>query len=274
MFRDISDRIADIENIVQTELKQCYITVPNDCETRAYIFGQYQDILYGDDIKSNGDIVISHNEYQNNQARIGDTVKIGSGTYNVVGVRLFDYSEIPLYSINTEDTVATLVIETQTIPDSKEIETITEKLQNKFPEYGVSAPAKRNMLSEYSLDGEVLTAFGLLALAMINISCVFKVVLSKRNSYYAICLCCGSTFRKMRCSLIAENLIYGFFAITVGTVVFRLGLENILFTDNRFSTTDYLYSVFWCIGVIAIPIISSIINFSTKSIKELVYNRC
>ncbi len=273
-FLEVSDRIDAIKNIVPSEMKQSYITVPNKCETRAYVFGQYQSVLYGNDIKSQDDIVIAHNEYQNNQVRIGDTVKIGDDIYNVVGVRLFDYAEIPFQSIKNKDIVEKLVIETQTIPDNKEIASITEALQNNFSEFSVLAPSERNMLSEYSLDSKTLTTFVLLILAMINISYIFKVVISKRNSYYAISLCCGSTFRRMRTSLIAESLIYGFFAIVIGTVIFKLGLENVLFTYNRFSATDYLFSVLWCIGIIAIPIISSIINFSTKSIKELVYNRC
>lgn len=273
-FLEVSDRIDAIKNIVPSEMKQSYITVPNKCETRAYVFGQYQSVLYGNDIKSQDDIVIAHNEYQNNQVGIGDTVKIGDDIYNVVGVRLFDYAEIPFQSIKNKDIVEKLVIETQTIPDNKEIASITEALQNNFSEFSVLAPSERNMLSEYSLDSKTLTTFVLLILAMINISYIFKVVISKRNSYYAISLCCGSTFRRMRTSLIAESLIYGFFAIVIGTVIFKLGLENVLFTYNRFSATDYLFSVLWCIGIIAIPIISSIINFSTKSIKELVYNRC
>ena len=274
MFSDVSERIETIKNIVPSEMKQSYITVPNKCETRAYVFGQYQSVLYGNDIKSQDDIVIAHNEYQNNQVRIGDTVKVGNDIYNVVGVRLFDYAEIPFQSIKNKDIVEKLVIETQTIPDNKGIASITEALQNNFPEFNVVAPSERNMLAEYSLDSKTLTTFVLLILAMINISYIFKVVIFKRNSYYAISLCCGSTFRRMRISLIAESLIYGFFAIIIGTVVFKLGLENVLFTNNRFSETDYLLSVLSCIGVIAIPIISSIINFSTKSIKELVYNRC
>lgn len=273
-FLEVSDRIDAIKNIVPSEMKQSYITVPNKCETRAYVFGQYQSVLYGNDIKSQDDIVIAHNEYQNNQVRIGDTVKIGDDIYNVVGVRMFEYAEIPIQSIKDKDIVEKLVIETKTIPNNNEIQSITEALQNKFPEYSVLAPSERNMLSEYSLDSKTLTTFVLLVLAMINISYIFKVVISKRNSYYAISLCCGSTFRRMRTSLIAESLIYGFFAIVIGTVIFKLGLENVLFTYNRFSATDYLFSVLWCIGIIAIPIISSIINFSTKSIKELVYNRC
>ncbi len=273
-FSDISKRTEEIKDIVPTELKQCYITVPDDCETRTYIFGQYQTVLYGDDIKSKNDIIIPHSEYQNKEIRIGDTVEIGNAIYNVVGVRMFEYAEIPIQSIKNNDIVEKLVIETKTIPNSKEIQNITEALQNSFPEYIVLAPSERNMLSEYSLDSKTLTTFVLLILAMINISYIFKVVISKRNSYYAISLCCGSTFRKMRISLIAENLIYGFFAIIIGTVIFKFGLEDVLFIDNRFSATDYLFSVLWCIGIIAIPIISSIINFSTKSIKELVYNRC
>ncbi len=273
-FSDVSERIETIKNIVPSEMKQSYITVPNKCETRAYVFGQYQSVLYGNDIKSQDDIVIAHNEYQNNQVRIGDTVKIGDDIYNVVGVRLFDYAEIPFQSIKNKDIVEKLVIETQTIPDNKEIASITEALQNNFSEFSVLAPSERNMLSEYSLDSKTLTTFVLLILSMINMSYIFKVVISKRNSYYAISLCCGSTFRRMRISLTAESLIYGFFAIIIGTLVFKLGLENVLFTNNRFSATDYLFSVLWCIGIIAIPIISSIINFSTKSIKELVYNRC
>lgn len=273
-FSDISERIETIKNIVPSEMKQSYITVPNKCETRAYVFGQYQSVLYGNDIKSQDDIVIAHNEYQNNQVRIGDTVKIGDDIYNVVGVRLFDYAEIPFQSIKNKDIVEKLVIETQTIPDNKEIASITEALQNNFSEFSVLAPSERNMLSEYSLDSKTLTTFVLLILAMINISYIFKVVISKRNSYYAISLCCGSTFRRMRTSLIAESLIYGIFAIIIGSIVFKLGLEDVLFTNNRFSATDYLFSILWCVGVIAIPIISSIINFSTKSIKELVYNRC
>lgn len=273
-FLEVSDRIDAIKNIVPSEMKQSYITVPNKCETRAYVFGQYQSVLYGNDIKSQDDIVIAHNEYQNNQVRIGDTVKIGDDIYNVVGVRMFEYAEIPIQSIKDKDIVEKLVIETKTIPNNNEIQSITEALRNKFPEYSVLAPSERNMLSEYSLDSKTLTTFVLLVLAMINISYIFKVVISKRNSYYAISLCCGSTFRRMRISLIAESLIYGIFAIIIGSVIFKLGLENVLFTNNRFSSTDYLFSVLWCIGVIAIPIISSTINFSTKSIKELVYNRC
>ena len=273
-FSDISKRTEEIKDTVPTELKQSYITVPNECETRAYIFGQYQSILYGDDIKSKSDIIIPHNDYQNKEIRIGDTVEIGNAIYNVVGVRMFEYAEIPLQSIKKNDTVEKLVIETKAIPNNKEIQTITEALQNNFSEYSISAPTERNMLSEYSLDSKTLTTFVLLVLAMINISYIFKVVISKRYSYYAISLCCGSTFRRMRISLIAESLIYGIFAIITGSVIFKLGLENVLFTNNRFSSTDYLFSVLWCVGVIAIPIISSIINFSTKSIKELVYNRC
>ena len=273
-FSDISERIETIKNVVPSEMKQSYITVPNKCETRAYVFGQYQSILYGNDIKSQEDIIISHNDYQNDGIRIGDTVEIGDAVYNVVGVRMFEYAEIPVQSIKNNDIVENFVIETKIIPNNKEIQNIVEALQNSFPEHSVSAPLERNMLSEYSLDSKTLTTFVLLMLAMINISYIFKIVISKRNSYYAISLCCGSTFRRMRTSLIAESLIYGFFAIVIGTVIFKLGLENVLFTDNRFSSTDYLFSVLWCIGIIAIPIISSIINFSTKSIKELVYNRC
>ena len=273
-FSDVSKRIKDIKDIVPLELKQCYVTVPNECETRVYMFGQYQSILYGDDIKTKNDIIISHNDYQNSRIRIGDTIEIGNTLYNVVGVRMFEYAEIPVQSIKNNDIVEKLVIETKTIPNNKEIQNITEALQNNFPEFSVLAPSERNMLSEYSLDSKTLTTFGLLILAMINISYIFKVVISKRNSYYAISLCCGSTYRKMRISLIAESFIYGFFAINIGTVIFKFGLENVLFTDNRFSSTDYVFSVLWCTGIISIPIISSIINFSTKSIKELVYNRC
>lgn len=271
---DILDRTEKIKEIVPSELKQSYITVPNEYETRSYIFGQYQSVLYGDEIKSKNDIIIPHSEYQNKEIRIGDTVEIGDAIYNVVGVRMFEYAEIPIQSIKNKDIVEKLVIETKTIPNNNEVQSITKALQNNFSEYSISAPTERNMLSEYSLDSKTLTTFVLLVLAMINISYIFKVVISKRNSYYAISLCCGATFRRMRVSLIAESLIYGIFAIVIGTVIFKLGLENALFIDNRFSTTDYLFSVLWCIGVIAIPIISSIINFSTKSIKELVYNRC
>lgn len=273
-FSDISKRTEEIKDTVPTELKQSYITVPNECETRTYIFGQYQSVLYGNEIKSKNDIIIPHSEYQNKEIRIGDTVEIGDAIYNVVGVRMFEYAEIPIQSIMDNDIVEKLVIETKAIPNNKEIQTITEALQNSFCEYSVLAPSERNMLSEYSFDSKTLTTFVLLVLSMINISYIFKVVISKRNSYYAISLCCGSTFRRMRISLIAESLIYGIFAIIIGSVIFKIGLENVLFTNNRFSSTDYLFSVLWCIGIIAIPVISSIINFSTKSIKELIYNRC
>jgi hypothetical protein len=59
---DIYERIEKIKDIVPYDLKQSYITVPNECETRTYIFGQYQSVLYGNEIKSKNDIIIPHNE--------------------------------------------------------------------------------------------------------------------------------------------------------------------------------------------------------------------
>jgi hypothetical protein len=58
----LATEVEKIKDIVPYDLKQSYITVPNECETRTYIFGQYQSVLYGNEIKSKNDIIIPHNE--------------------------------------------------------------------------------------------------------------------------------------------------------------------------------------------------------------------
>lgn len=273
VLNDILEIIQNIEGIVPSELKQCYIQTNDINETRAYVFGQFQSILYGNDLKKDNDVIIAHNIYEEQQIKIDDSIRINNKEYTVVGVRYFDYSEIPLNSLESNSVIKSLVIETKTIPTNSEIESITKTLQEYFSEHSVSAPMKRNLLSEYSLDSSSLTTLAILFLSMINISYIFKVIISKRIPYYAVSLCCGSTFKRMHIELVIESIIYGLFAILFGTLLFNSLILDILFPQNRFSFLDLLFSIIWSLVIIIIPIISTAISFSSKTIKELIYNR-
>lgn len=273
VLNDILEIIQNIEGIVPSELKQCYIKTNDTNETRAYVFGQFQSILYGNDLKKDNDVIIAHNIYEEQQIKIDDSIRINNKDYTVVGVRYFDYSEIPLNSLESNSVIKSLVIETKTIPTNMEIESITKTLQEYFYEHSVSAPMKRNLLSEYSLDSSSLTTLAILFLSMINISYIFKVIISKRIPYYAVSLCCGSTFKRMHIELVIESIIYGLFAILFGTLLFNSLILDILFPQNRFSFLDLLFSIIWSLVIIIIPIISTAISFSSKTIKELIYNR-
>lgn len=273
VLNDILEIIQNIEGIVPFELKQCYIQTNDINETRAYVFGQFQSILYGNDLKKDNDVIIAHNIYEEQQIKIDDSIRINNKEYTVVGVRYFDYSEIPLNSLESNSVIKSLVIETKTIPTNSEIESITKTLQEYFTEHNVSAPMKRNLLSEYSLDSSSLTTLAILFLSMINISYIFKVIISKRIPYYAVSLCCGSTYKRMHIELVIESIIYGLFAILFGTLLFNSLMLDVLFPQNRFSNLDFLFSIIWSLVIIIIPIISTAISFSSKTIKELIYNR-
>lgn len=273
VLNDIFDSIQNIENIVPFELKQCYIKTNDINETRAYVFGQFQSILYGNDLKKDNDVIIAHNIYEEQQIKIDDSIRINNKEYTVVGVRYFDYSEIPLNSLESNSVIKSLVIETKAIPTNMEIESITKTLQEHFTEHSVSAPMKRNLLSEYSLDSSSLTTLAILFLSMINISYIFKVIISKRIPYYAVSLCCGSTYKRMHIELVIESIIYGLFAILFGTLLFNSLMLDVLFPQNRFSFLDFLFAMIWSLVIIIIPIISTAISFSSKTIKELIYNR-
>ncbi len=273
VLNDILEIIQNIEGIVPSELKQCYILTNDTNETRAYVFGQFQSILYGNDLKKDNDVIIAHNIYEEQQIKIDDSIRINNKEYTVVGVRYFDYSEIPLNSLESNSVIKSLVIETKTIPANSEIESITKTLQEYFSEHSVSAPMKRNLLSEYSLDSSSLTTLAILFLSMINISYIFKVIISKRIPYYAVSLCCGSTYKRMHIELVIESIIYGLFAILFGTLLFNSLMLDVLFPQNRFSFLDLLFAIIWSLVIIIIPIISTAISFSSKTIKELIYNR-
>ena len=273
VLNNILEIIQNIEGIVSSELKQCYILTNDINETRAYVFGQFQSILYGNDLKKDNDVIIAHNMYEEQQIKIDDSIRINNKEYTVVGVRYFDYSEIPLNSLESNSVIKSLVIETKTIPANSEIESITKTLQEFFSEHSVSAPMKRNLLSEYSLDSSSLTTLAILFLSMINISYIFKVIISKRIPYYAVSLCCGSTYKRMHIELVIESIIYGLFTILFGTLLFNSLMLDVLFPQNRFSFLDLLFSIIWSLVIIIIPIISTAISFSSKTIKELIYNR-
>ncbi len=272
-YKDIKDTVAHIQNTVSVPLKQCYIVLTDEYEARAYIFGQFQAVLYGESFENNTEVVIGHSLYEQKQIKIDDKLEISGKPYTVSGVRLFDYNEIPYQSLSDDVQVAAIVTETQIIPDKNQISEIQRDLENAFPEGGVAAPYPRDMLSEYSVDGEMLTAYVLFALAMINITYAFNAVIQKRRFYYAVSLCCGSTFSKMRLSLVLESLIYGLASVVVGTFIFNTVLINILFPENRFSFFDYFISVLWSLGLLTVPVVGSLIGFSSKTVKQLIYGR-
>ncbi len=240
-------------------------------QVRAYFFGENQSLLYGRKPEKSNEIIIPHSYYERYGVKIGDEIQIDGKAFLVCGVRMFEYSEILVSAAGNKTEIEEVSVETKVIPSKTEKENMTAFLYNIFPKSDVSAPHKRDMLKEYTFDNKSLASFVLLALSMVNISYIFKVVLEKRKKYYSVLLCCGCAFGKMRLSLLFENLCYGVFSVFSGTIFFNIFLINILFSQNRFSRTDYVVALLFSFLVVLIPVVMSMIGFSSKSIKQIVY---
>lgn len=268
-FGKVKNKLQALTESTPVNIKFCYIDCMDNEQLRAYAFGRDVKILYGNNFSDNNQTIISHDLYLEG-VRIGDRLSLFNNEYQVCGVINFSYSEIPFSSVSDNEVIRKIVLETRSIPTKHESEQLLSYLSQEFPNGLVVLPEGRDMNTEYFFDTQTVVSFSLFILAMINISYLFKHIVEKRKKYYAISMCCGASSLRMKCTLIAESMIYAFISTISGLLVFRLLLLNLLFEESRFSVSDFVLSAFVCFAMILVPVLATLFNFSTKTIKQLI----
>ncbi len=272
VLSDITDIIRRIEENSELKILTCYLSLNGDGEneTRAYLFGQDQIVTFGNEISFVQDAVISGTLSVEKGVNIGDEVDIGGKRYTVCGVRSGNYTEIPYQSLQNETGISSINITMQAIPSKGEITSISLWLSGLLPGGFIIEPSKRDMSSEYAFDMKTLLVAAVFFLVVFNISYLFHFVTEKRKLYYAVYMSCGASALRMKTELFAESFIYCVISFTIGTLVFRYGLVDMLFDNPRFSTNDFIIAGLICLIFSIAPVIAASVQFSTRSIRELI----
>ena len=262
-----------------SEIGNIKIVLNDDLNSDKSLFAMYLPwdyaIQFGSDFDKSDDPQIIIGTASGIYGEVGDTVTIDNRSYRVVGKRMLQFiNQVNYASLHDDTNIYKLEIILSKHISSKKIESIGKKLEDFFPYAIIEKPRTIDYFSYFFGNVQFYIAIALSFLSIMNLMQLYRYLLNKRRTVYAIYQICGCDKKQGYILFLTELEILSIIPFFLSMFIYKVFIEKIIKDEFFYNiqlvprqlfiiTIFYILIQLW----IFIPMLQKYSKLSPKQLK-------